>query len=173
MKVAVRSCEARAFTLVELMVVIIVIVIVSGVMVAEMRGTLEDALLRTNARKLVEVCDAASNRAIAIHEAQTLRIDTKSGRFVAESRARGADGADGEVIKGELDNRISLTIREPEREEGAEEAEPVEDLSAITFYPDGAADAREFLFRDRAGVELVLRINPATGRVRIIEMAAQ
>ena len=33
--------------------------------------------------------------------------------------------------------------------------------------------ALRIAFRDRAGVELVLRMNPATGRVRIIEMAAQ
>lgn len=163
-----------AFTLVELMVVITIIAIVSAVMTSEMSGMHEDALLRTNARKLIDVCDAASNRAIAIRQAQVLRINAASGKFIVEPKSKAPEAADAEEMRGELDTRIALTIREPAR--GEDEAEPIEPAASadsVTFYPDGSADAREFLFRDRAGVELVLRINPTTSRVRIIEMAAQ
>jgi type II secretion system protein H len=169
----VRPNIRRAFTLVELMVVITIIAVIAAVMAIEMRGTYEDALLRTNARKLVDVCDAASNRAIAIRQAQVLRINAASGKFIVEPKSKGAEGSDAEVMEGELDTRISLAIHEPAR--GEEEAEPIEPAVAtdtVTFYPDGSADAREFLFRDRAGVELMLRINPTTSRVRVIEMAA-
>jgi type II secretion system protein H len=163
----------NAFTLIELMVVITIIAIVSGVMVLEMGGSYEDALLKSNARKLIDVCDAASNRAIAVHQAQVLKIDAASGKFVLKTKAQEADA---QVTEGELDKRIALMIRQPEREEEAEEAEAAGDGEAvksdvITFYPDGSADAREFLLRDRAGVELLLRMNPTTSRVRIIEMA--
>ena len=167
-----------AFTLVELMVVITVIAIVTGVMVLEMGGSYEDALLKSNARKLIDVCDAASNRAIAVHQAQILKIDAASGKFVVKAKAQEAEESDAQVTEGELDKRIALMIRQPEREEEAEDVEgaPVDDAAksdVITFYPDGSADAREFLLRDRAGVELLLRMNPTTSRVRIIEMAAQ
>ena len=162
-----------AFTLVELMVVITVITVIAGVMVLEMGGTLEDALLRTNARKLIDVCDAASNRAIAIREAHVLKINAQSGKFTVEPKAKNLDRADVEVVEGELDSRIALTIREPTRGEESDDVEPAARLDTITFYPDGSADAREFSFRDRAGVELVLRLNPTTSRVRIIEMAAR
>lgn len=169
----VRPNIRGAFTLVELMVVITIIAIIGAVMALEMSGTYEDELLRTNARKLIDVCDSASNRAIAIRQAQVLRINVTSGKFILEPKSKDAEGADAEVMQGEFDTRISLAIREPAR--GEEEAEPIEPTAAtdsVTFYPDGSADPREFLFRDRAGVELVLRINPTTSRVRVIEMAA-
>jgi len=44
---------------------------------------------------------------------------------------------------------------------------------AITFYPDGTADASEILLRDRDGFRVALRINPVTARVRIIELARE
>jgi len=165
--------KQRAFTLVELMVVITVIAIVTSVMVLEMGGSYEDALLRSNARKLIDVCDAASNRAVAAHQAQLLKIDAAAGKFVVGPKVKEAEGEEPQIIEGELDKRIALMIRQPEREESTEEAEEPTKSDTITFYPDGSADAREFLLRDRAGVELLLRMNPTTSRVRIIEMAAQ
>src|ERR1041384_3264059 len=108
----------NAFTLVELMVVITVIAIVTSVMVLEMGGSYEDVLLRSNARKLIDVCDAASNRAIAIHQAQALRINTTSGKFFVRGKAAestDAQQADEQVIEGELDKRVALMIRQPER----------------------------------------------------------
>src|SRR5207253_2518338 len=149
----ITSQDLRAFTLVELMVVITIIAVITAVMALEMTGTHEDALLRSNARKLIDVCDAASNRAIAVRQAQVLKIDAKSGKFFVQSKSKGE--GDDEVIQGELDSRIALMIREPERDDEAEESERPTQMGAITFNPDGSADACEFLFRDRAGVELV------------------
>ena len=51
----IRPVNRNAFTLVELMIVITVIAIITGVMALEMTGTYEDALLRTNSRKLIDV----------------------------------------------------------------------------------------------------------------------
>jgi type II secretion system protein H len=165
--------HSKAFTLVELMVVMVIIGIIAAVMVLEMGGSYEDALLRSNARKLIDLCDAASNRAIAAHQAQTLKIDAMSGKFFVRAKALEAEGEEWQIIEGELDKRIALMIREPERGEETEETEEPVKRDTIVFYPDGTADAREFLLRDRAGVELLLRMNPTTSRVRIIEMAAQ
>jgi type II secretion system protein H len=169
---------ACAFTLVELLVVITVIAVLTGVMVAEMGGTYEDALLRTNARKLIDVCDAASNRAIAAQQAQVLKIDAASGHFAVRAKAREIDEKEAFLTEGDLDQRIGLKIREPAHVEDSdadesEQSEQPTELGTVMFYPDGSADAREFTFRDRAGVEVVLRINPTTSRVRIVEMAEQ
>jgi type II secretion system protein H len=171
-----REQCVRGFTLVELMVVMMVIAILAAVMVLEMGGSYEDALLRSNARKLIDVCDAASNRAIAAHQAQALKIDTASGKFLVKAKMIGEENERAEVIEGELDKRVALIIRQTEREtepEQVEEEAEVVKSDTIVFYPDGSADAREFLLRDRAGVELLLRMNPATSRVRVIEMAAK
>ena len=54
-----RVNSQRGFTLIELMIVIILIGIFTGLMVGEMRGTFEDALLRSTARKLIATANLA------------------------------------------------------------------------------------------------------------------
>jgi type II secretion system protein H len=173
---------AEGFTLVELMIVVTIIGIMSAVIVVEMRGSYEDALLRTTARKVIDLCDTASTRAISVHQPYVLRFESASGRYFLRPKAQNPDeaGIDAKTempVEGELDTRIALVIREPQEEEQTGEETPViagererrSRADAITFYPDGTADAREFSFRDRTGVELQMRLNPITGRVRIVE----
>ncbi len=180
---------ARAFTLIELMVVVVLIGIMTAMIVPEMRGTFDDALLRSTARQLVDTFTVAYSRAVTLSQIHRVNIDSSTGRFRIESRAveegrlRGflpvRDLPGGE---GQLDRRISVTVREPS-EMPAEELEPsagpksgeaTEDSkterSMIVFNPDGTADAAEVVLRDREGFQLALRINPATGRVRIMEL---
>src|SRR3569832_779714 len=108
------------FTLVELMVVIIIIGIISAVMFSEMRGTFEDTLLRGVARKVIDACDLASNRAIATHQAHLLKIDSKGGRFAVAPRGPGSSEQTGVDLTGgvgEMDTRIALSVKEPESSE--------------------------------------------------------
>jgi type II secretion system protein H len=174
-----RATSQRGFTLVELMIVVVIVGITSAVMFAEMRGTFEDTLLRATARKLIDACDAASNRAISTHRTHLLKIDTTGGRFTVQPRGAtepDETGIDLAGAAGELDTRIKLAIREPEAEL-EEEAPVVEERESkarsevISFFADGTCDAREFLLRDREGVEMALRLNPITSHVRIMEVA--
>jgi type II secretion system protein H len=168
------------FTLVELMVVIVIIGITSAVIVSEMGGSFEAELLHSTAHKIIDACDAASHRAIAVHQPQLLRIDPTSGHFAIAPKNPELEqedtGIDMAGAFGELDTRIALAIREPKTDDEesdepttGEQREQSAQAGVITFFPDGTADAREFFLRDRAGVEMVLRINPITGRVRILD----
>jgi type II secretion system protein H len=171
------AAAQRGFTLVELMVVLIIIGITTSLMVAEMHGTFEETLLRGVGRKVMDACDGANNRAIATHRTHLLKFDSKGGRFTIEPRgATSADqpGIDLAGAAGELDTRITLMIREPEVEFDEnlpveEERERRAEADVISFFADGTCDAREFLLRDREGVELVMRLNPITSRIRILE----
>jgi type II secretion system protein H len=184
-----KSFDCAGFTLIELMVVIILIGIMTAVILPEMRGTYEDALLRSTSRELVGVCDLASSHAISANRVHRLRVDPKTGHYSIQRRAeeRGLEMsfvAAREVPggEGELDTRITVEIHtagDDPLAAGAEEAPPAtgrEERSGpredgITFYPDGTADPSEILLRDRDGFRLALRINPVTARVRIIELA--
>src|SRR5664279_4305503 len=186
-----RSPNHAAFTLIELMVVMVLIGIMAAMILPEMKGTYEDALLRSTSRELVSVCGLAASHAVSLNQAHQLLLDRKTGHYSIQRRAsdRGSDGrsvAAREVPggDGELDSRIAIEIHasSDDRTEAAQQgsssvppgsarAERRDD--AITFYPDGTADASEIVLRDREGFRLALRINPVTARVRIIELARE
>lgn len=180
-----RHQSNRGFTLVELLVVLALISIVTGVMVAEMRGTYQDSLLRASARKLLAELNLANTRSISMHEPHAVRIQAADHRFAVVTRAIGEEArAAGrrEIIvdEGRWDARIAVEIRDPARtrEEAEEDAEEATErknagsrAESIRFFPDGTADRKEIVLRDQTGVELRLRVNPITGRVRLAEEA--
>ena len=186
-----KFASLSAFTLIELMVVIILIGIMTALILPEMKGTYEDALLRSTSRELVSVCGLASSHAVSVNQVHRLRFDPKTGHYSIQRRAEDR-GPEGGLVsarevpggEGELDTRIAIEIHRvgDEPTEAAEpESAPVPGSSAqsgrrddgITFYPDGTADASEIVLRDRDGFRLALRINPVTARVRIIELARE
>jgi len=170
-----------AFTLIELMVVLIIIAVMSGMIIAEMSGNFQDALLRSSSRQLISVFSLASSRAISVNRLFRVRFDRASGHYMVEKHARG-DSFDptGDVAgsEGVLDPRISIRIQDPDNTETPEadtEAARLEHTAdnAVSFYPDGTTDGREVELRDRQGFGLALRVSPITARVQVVELARQ
>jgi type II secretion system protein H len=183
----VKSPNARAFTLIELMIVIVLIGILSALIIPELKGGYQDALLRSTSRNLVNVFSIASSRAVSLNQLHRVRLDAKTGRYVIEKRTRetvqGDEFAplkDVAEAEGALDTRISILLRKPEEiradaPEGASNvvAENGPALDTISFYSDGTADSAEVLLRDRQGFRLALRINPITSRVKLLELGRE
>ena len=169
--------RVRGFTLIEMVVVIALIGIMAAVIIPEMKGTFDDALLRSSGRELVNTFNLASSQAIAFGRLYRVRFDSPGDRFVVERQVR--DGALEDFVplkdvpgaEDQWDSRISVEINassaaSPEDDSNihpAVEAAP----DSISFYPDGTADAAEIRLRDRAGYELLLQLNPVTARVRV------
>jgi type II secretion system protein H len=169
------------FTLVELMVVISIIGIMTATMIPEMKGSFQDALLRSTSRELINVFDLAYSRAVSLNQLRRVRLDEKTGRYLVEKQVMEngqedfvpADDVPGG--KGELDSRIAVEFHQPgEISSDANTEAPVSenDLrgAAIAFYPDGTADGGDIVLRDREGFRLLLHINPVTARVHVVEM---
>ena len=164
-----------AFTLMELLVVLLLIGILTGVMVVEMRGSFQDALLRSAAREVMNGLGLASSRAATLNEAHAFTFLRGSNVFsVAPARSVSHVGDNQRPLSEirAIDERVSLEIRDPTEVIDVDEQpkdETKQERDVITFYADGTADRREIVLRDSYNVELVLRINPITGRVRIAE----
>ncbi len=168
---AVKNCRA-AFTLIELMVVLIIIAVMSAMIVGEMSGNFQDALLRSSSRQLISVFNLASSRAISVNRLCRVRFDRVTGHYVIEKHDRGdifVPTRDVAGSEGALDTRISIRIQDAGEVETPERAPD----NAVNFYPDGTADGREIDLRDRQGFGLALRLSPITARVEIIELARQ
>jgi type II secretion system protein H len=181
------SRRGRAgFTLVELMVVIAIIGIMTAMMIPEMKGTFQDALLRSTSRELINVFDLAYSRAVSLNQLRRVRLDEKTGRYLVEKQVTEngqenfvpADDVPGD--KGELDSRIAVEFHQPgdlapAADSAAETPLADSDLNGvvISFYPDGTADAGDITLRDREGFRLLLHINPVTARIHVVEMGRE
>lgn len=172
------SHRTAGFTLVELLIVLMLIGIFTGVMLAEMRGTFEDALLRSSARDLISGLGLANSRAITLNQPHVFQFDRAKNAFAIQAQNQAVSGGepnDAEVRT--IDERVAVEIRDPgavpspEPEVAPPREEPPK-RDVICFYADGTADRREIVLRDVNNAELVLQINPVTGRVRIVEETA-
>jgi prepilin-type N-terminal cleavage/methylation domain-containing protein len=180
----VRRSPRAAFTLVELVIVIVIIGIISAMIIPEMKGGYQDAQLRSTCRSLVDVFGIASSRAVSLNQLHRVRLDAKTGRYVIEKRTRETlDGDQFAPLKdvsdaeGTLDTRVSIQIRKPEEipaaaadTTSATASEAASPIDTISFYSDGTADSAELLLRDKQGFRLALRINPITSRVKILDL---
>lgn len=182
----------RAFTLIEMMIVLVIISIMTAVIIPEMRGTYRDAQLKAVSRDLINVFDVAASRAVSFNQVHRVLLDFKGGKFMVERLVKG-EGRDAvyETLKdvpgseGVWDKRLTLEFRGRDEDsmeassapDPASPSEPAEaeggnfqPEDAIAFYPDGTADARNLLLRDSEGFRIGLRINPATARIHLIEL---
>ena len=171
--------ERKAFTLIELMVVVVLIGIVSAVIVPEMKSGYQDALLRSTSRNLVNVFSIASSRAVSLNQLHRVRLDAKTGRYIIEKRTRETvEGDEFAPLKnvaeaeGTLDTRISVQVLKRDVSDGppAETVVNGQLIDAISFYSDGTADAVDVLLRDRQGFRQLLRINSITSRVKVLNL---
>jgi prepilin-type N-terminal cleavage/methylation domain-containing protein len=178
-----RSAHSlRAFTLLELTVVVILIGILSALIIPEMRGTYEEELLRSTSRDLIDAFHVAYSRAVSFNQLHRFHLNPATHRYTLERRVwdngqedfipvRDVPGAE-----GQLDERISVRIHVSDSaapmpaDRGSSASSPSPSAEELSFYPDGTAEAAELLLEDRQGFRLLLRLNPATARVRILEL---
>jgi type II secretion system protein H len=172
---AVSNQRCGAFTLVELMVVLVLVGVVTALMIPEMRGTFENAVLRGAAREVVNACNLAHSRSVTRNEVHRLRIDRARSGYVIEAMTNGTFAGLQDVpgSEGKLDNKVELEISLADDQEANESSEPDQGRNMISFYHDGTADAADIALRDRQGFQISLRVNPTTARIEIVERAEQ
>jgi len=167
------------------MVVIVIIGIMTALIIPEMQGTYQEALLRSTSRDLINVFDLTYSRAVSLNQIRRFRLDEKTGRYLVEKQVY-QDGKEDFVPTedagghGEISPKISVVFHGPDEmatEGEAQPSAPATDESAaqpgttIAFYPDGTADPGVLELTDSDGFRLALKINPITSRIQVEELA--
>lgn len=175
--------RTRAFTLIELMVVLTLIGILSAMILPEMRGSMEEAALRSASREFVEVLGMAHSRAISTLRTHRVRWIASEHRYVleAEEESEGRAASRGfaplrevQGSQGTLNHRITVEVRSGDRDRTSASAgasgETAPHDGTLAFRPDGTADAAEILLEDRDGFRIALRLQGATARVKLVDL---
>jgi type II secretion system protein H len=181
--------RSQAFTLIELMVVIVIIGVMGALIVPEMSGTFGDSKIKSSARKIIQAAGLAQSRAVSINHEHRLQFDTRNHRFSISRRV--VDPNLGETFvpvneisgsQGTWSDSVELTLRDPavDPEEIPlptwELSDPLsmqsqsttsEPESFISFKADGSASRKELVLKHSDGHGLVISILPATGRMSI------
>lgn len=183
--------DAGGFTLLELLVVLLVIVLVTGVFTTTIGGGF-GVHLRNASRTLAAELEYVGQRAITTGQTQRIVIDldqqlyrveelpTPPPPFEAESLPEHAEGLslaapietlDFQPVEGAIGEWRALDDADEVRFDEIRLAENAkrEGAVAIGFSPDGASDPAEIWLRDDGGYDVRIRLIAFTGEIRIEE----
>ena len=140
----------RAFSLLELLLVIAILGMLAAVVLPSLPGALESARLRGSAWEVRATLTLA----------RTLAVSESRSRAVAFDLGRGEYGIDGDSRKWALPEGIRVAALR--RGDAAAE----HGVLRVRFYPDGSADEAEVALSSSGGWTLRVRVDPLTGIVR-------
>ena len=184
-----RRAEA-GFTLLELLVVLLLIVLVTGVFTTTLGGGF-GVHIRNAGRTLAAELEYVSQRAVTTGKTQRVVIDLDQQVYRVEELPLPLDEAAGELpehaenldlappltqlafapVEGRigdwraLDDADEVRLREVRLADEAKQ----DGVIAIGFAPDGACDPAEIWLRDDGGYDLRVRLVAFTGEIRIEE----
>ena len=185
-----RRSENRGFTLIEVILVLVVIVIVSGVSLPYFAGTFRGTKLRSASRTIDRITRYAHAMAILREETLTVVLNHETMEIFMGGPVQAATGtADGELdqevlkrlgyveggseqenagIEKEIRRVLPdhLTVRDFEKNWN-EEDDLYEDLYLIRFYPNGQCDWFRMELEDNRGMSVQLENDPVSGKMYI------
>lgn len=154
------------FTFIELMLVAILIGIVVGISTPIFRRTFGHLQLDDTCHNIAKLMRYAQQRAVVEREAYRLRFDSSRGTYWLEVEKAEVDPLRTSKafvpIRGRFGKRypiprgIVVTFKE-------------EDVTAITFYPDGRADNVTIYVSDQKANAYTLKTARRIGYVKVVE----
>ena len=125
----------RAFTLIEMIFVLALLVIITSIAVPHMAGFIRGRALDSEARRVMAAMHVAQSRAVSEGMPMVLWVDEKGGAYGFETETSGQNG-DPKAEKLTMDATLGIAVV------SAANATPItfKNLPAIRFQADGTID---------------------------------
>lgn len=183
---SVKPARTRGgFTLIEVMMVMVLVAIISGISIPYFAGTFRGSKLRSAARTIERVSRYTRSMAIMREETLTMVLNRDTMELFMGAKKQAADDtADGqldqEVLKrlhyteGDADETSNIekelhrllpkgiTVGDFEKNQ----TDINEDFCVVNFYPNGQCDWFKLKLEDNKGHGMQLEIDPVSGRIR-------
>jgi type II secretion system protein H len=130
-----RRSHCRAFTLIELILVLALLAIITSLMVPRMSGFIRGRALDAEARRLFALMHAGQSRAVSEGLPMVLWVDEKQGTYGLEAETTGQNG-DAKAENLNVDGNLQITALNL----GLTAQTTIRNLPAIRFMPDGMID---------------------------------
>lgn len=161
------TARRAAFTLLELIVVMLILCVTAAMVAPSLRGSNESLTTKNAAAHIVALCHYARTRAITEGRIYRLNIDVKARSCWLTTQK---DGADTRLL-----NDLNQTYTMPEGAALAFNPADIAPASAqrsyIRFFPGGAQDVATLTVTDRAGSTVTLRCDSPTEPFHILTVA--
>lgn len=154
-----QSSIANGFTLIEVMLVVVIILIAAGVVVPKFKGTFKSTQMTDATRSTVRIARYARSLAILQQEACTLRFETNRMTLV-----RGTNTASPEASR-----KLPEDIKISSFENLADENRHASEGRAVKFYPAGMNDGFKVTYSTDNDRRATVVCNPISGKVTVVE----
>ncbi len=146
------------FTLVEILLVVVIILIATAIAVPTFRGTFQSTQMRDAVRSTVRISRYARSQSIL--RQQPCVLDFTNG-LVRLSCGGGTNGPAGEQITRRFPEDIQIADFESVRSEN--------DKKRVIFHASGMNDGFEVTLRDRNDRRTVIACDPYSGKIKVEE----
>jgi prepilin-type N-terminal cleavage/methylation domain-containing protein len=154
------NCKCRAFTLIEIMVVVAIIGLVAALGVPSLIKAMQKEGMRKALSDLQDVCFTARQEAIFSRHKTAVVFYPQEGKFAAEGAVGGDNGVNlhtGKVVSSTLPDGIHFAMLDIFRQDYAES-----EWARVFFYPDGTSDEAKIVVVGR-GEQKEITLDYVTG----------
>lgn len=137
MKISDRTARltAHAFTLIELILVLALLVVMAALVLPRMSGFVQGRALDSEAQRLMGLMHATQSRAVSEGMPMMLWVDEKAGTYGSEAETSGQNG-DPKAEDLTVDSALQIAVLKT----GTGTQTTFKNLPAIRFLPDGTVD---------------------------------
>jgi len=156
--------RAQGFTLIELIVVMVLIAVMTGLAAPRISSFLFSDQLKTTARKLLNLVAETGQNALRDQLPYVLSFDRDRHRFLARAIGASEDGRPVAETRLTVPDDVQL-VDIVSAHGGMRKDEKLE----LVFYPEGYVDQSVIHLRDDEGRELTIFVSPFLGSLRVLD----